>query len=104
MEAGQAQQMKDLEAAFLRDNKEMKAAQARISVETLRDVQNNKSLKTKAEKERRIREKNEINTKKFIEERKTQAFKQDKQKEKLKNIHEKQLEDLAKYVQNVSMA
>ena len=33
----------------------MKTAQARASVETLKDVQNDKSLKTKAEKERRIR-------------------------------------------------
>ena len=33
----------------------MKAAQARASVEALKDVQNDKSLKTKAEKERRIR-------------------------------------------------
>ena len=33
----------------------MKTAQARASVETLRDVQNDKALKTKAEKDRRIR-------------------------------------------------
>jgi hypothetical protein len=35
---------------------DMKSAQARASVETLREVQNDKSLKTKAEKERRLRE------------------------------------------------
>ena len=35
----------------------MKTAQARASVETLRDVQNDKGLKTKAEKDRRIRKK-----------------------------------------------
>jgi hypothetical protein len=34
----------------------MKSAQARASVETLREVQNDKALKTKAEKERRLRE------------------------------------------------
>ena len=33
----------------------MKSAQARASVETLREVQNDKALKTKAEKERRLR-------------------------------------------------
>ena len=50
MESMQAQQMKELEALFERDNKEMKSNQAKASVETLRDVQNDKSLKTKAEK------------------------------------------------------
>ena len=34
---------------------DMKSAQARASVETLREVQNDKALKTKAEKERRLR-------------------------------------------------
>jgi hypothetical protein len=34
----------------------MKSAQARASVETLREVQNDKALKTKAEKERRLRQ------------------------------------------------
>ena len=38
------------------------------SVETARDVQADKSLKTKAEKERIIREKNANNTKRFLDE------------------------------------
>ncbi len=38
----------------------MKSAQARASVETLREVQNDKALKTKAEKERRLRQANSV--------------------------------------------
>ena len=44
----------------------MKAAQARASVEALKDVQNDKSLKTKAEKERRIRYVNFLYSKKYV--------------------------------------
>lgn len=99
MESMQAQQMKELEGLFERDNKEMKSNQAKASVETLRDVQNDKSLKTKAEKERIIREKNANNTKRFIDERKTQAMKQANRREKLRKDHGNQVESLQKYLE-----
>ena len=99
MEGMQAQQMKELEAIFERDNKEMKSNQAKASVETLRDVQNDKTLKTKAEKERIIREKNANNTKRFIDERKTQAMKQANRREKLRKDHGNQVEALQKYLE-----
>lgn len=51
---------------------------------------------------RRLREKNSNNTKKFIEERKSAALKQSKEREKLKKIHEKQLQDLARETESVS--
>jgi phosphatidylinositol phospholipase C beta len=79
----------------------MRAQQARTSVETAKDVQKDTSLKSKAEKERRLREKHSNNTKIFIDERKTAAFRQDKRREKQKKIHEAQMNDLSKYVQNV---
>ena len=81
----------------------MKAAQARASVEVAREVNNDKSLKSRAEKDRRLREKHSNNTKIFIDERKTAAMRQDKRREKLKKIHENQMSDLTKYVQNVSI-
>ena len=81
----------------------MKAAQARTSVENAKDVQNDKSLKSKAEKERRLREKHAKYTKIFIDERKTAAMKQDKRREKLKKCHEHQMQELTKFVQNVSL-
>jgi len=100
MEGMQAQQMKELEAIFDRDNKEMKANQAKASVETLREVQNDKSLKTKAEKDRIIREKNANNTKRFIDERKSQAMKQANRREKLRKDHGNQIESLQKYLES----
>ena len=63
LEQAQAQQMKEIEAIFDRENKEMKTGQARASVETAREIQNDKSLKSKAEKDRRLREKHSNNTK-----------------------------------------
>jgi phosphatidylinositol phospholipase C beta len=80
----------------------MRSNQAKVSVETAKEVTNDKTLRNKAEKERRLREKNQNNTKKFIEERKIAAMKQEKEKEKLRKLHEKQLEDLTKDIQNVS--
>ena len=80
----------------------MRAAQARCSVETAKDVQNDKSLKSKAEKERVLREKHSNNTKIFIDERRTAAMKQEKRRERLKKIHETQMNDLLVYVQSVS--
>lgn len=96
MEMAQASQMKQLDMKFERENKEMKGKQAKISVETAREVASDKTLRNKAERERRLREKNSNNTKKFIEERKTAALKQGKEREKLKKVHEKQLQDLSK--------
>jgi len=80
----------------------MKAKQAKLSVEMAKEVANDKTLRNKAEKDRRLREKNQNNTKKFVEERRTAAMKQDKEKEKLKKLHEKQLDDLTKDIHNVS--
>lgn len=80
----------------------MSVQQTRLSIETAKDVQKDASLKSKAEKDRRIREKASNNTKIFIEERKAAAMRHDKRREKLKKTHEVQLNDLIKYVQNVS--
>ena len=48
---------------FNRETKTMKETQARTSVETAREVNNDKSLKSKAEKDRILREKNSNMTK-----------------------------------------
>ncbi|XP_072145268.1 1-phosphatidylinositol 4,5-bisphosphate phosphodiesterase [Dermacentor andersoni] len=96
----QAAQMKQLDAKFERENKEMKTKQAKVSVETAREVSSDKTLRNKAERERRLREKNSNNTKKFIEERKSAALKQSKERERLKKVHEKQLHDLQREIDN----
>lgn len=79
----------------------MKAQQAKTAVDTAKEVNNDKTLKTKADRDRRLKEKNQNNTKRFIEERKISAMKQGKQREKLKKVHEQQTAELSKDIQLV---
>ncbi|XP_026741936.1 1-phosphatidylinositol 4,5-bisphosphate phosphodiesterase isoform X4 [Trichoplusia ni] len=101
MEQTQLAQMKQLEGKHERELKEMNARQAKISMETSKEVANDKTLKTKQEKDRRLREKKQNNTKKFLDERKTQTIKQNREKEKLKVTHDKQMEELSKDIDNL---
>lgn len=91
-----------LDPSRIREMKEMNSRQAKISVETMKEVQNDKTLKTKGEKDRRLREKKQNNTKKFMDERKMALMKHNKEKEKLKAKHDKESEALNKDIQNVS--
>jgi len=80
----------------------MNSAQTQLSLEMRRDIKNDKTLKSPAERERRLREKKHNNTKLFIDERKTVAMRQAKRAERLKKIHEAQMAELLKYIQSVS--
>uniref|UniRef100_A0A8C9ZAZ4 1-phosphatidylinositol 4,5-bisphosphate phosphodiesterase n=1 Tax=Sander lucioperca TaxID=283035 RepID=A0A8C9ZAZ4_SANLU len=51
-------------------SKEMRANQAKMSMENSKAISQDKSIKNKAERERRVRELNSSNTKKFLDERK----------------------------------
>lgn len=82
--------------------KDMKAQQAKLAMETAKDVNQDKTLKTKADRDRRLKEKNQNNTKRFIEERKISAMKQGKQKEKLRKVHEQQMTELTRDIKMVS--
>ncbi|XP_063854055.1 1-phosphatidylinositol 4,5-bisphosphate phosphodiesterase-like isoform X2 [Scylla paramamosain] len=99
MEEEQQAQIKKMEAKHEQENKEMKASQAKAAVDTAKDVNADKTLKTKADRDRRLKEKNQNNTKRFIEERKISAMKQGKQKEKLKKVHDQQMGQLSKDIQ-----
>lgn len=93
MEQTQASQMKQMEAKHERETKALNSQQAKISVETAKEVTsvglinnrkincdtfscstlqvtNDKALKTKGEKDRRLREKKQNNIKRFMEEKK----------------------------------
>ncbi|XP_025992160.1 1-phosphatidylinositol 4,5-bisphosphate phosphodiesterase isoform X1 [Solenopsis invicta] len=96
--AAQLAQQKQQAARHDREMKEMTGRQARLSVESAREVMNDKTLKTRGIKEGRLREKQQNNTKKFMEERRIAQMIQNREKEKLKVIHEKQLEELQKDV------
>lgn len=95
-------QIKHLEAMFEKENKELKTKQAKLSIETAKEVSNDKTLRNRAEKERRLKEKNSNNTKKFLEERKSAAVRQSKEIEKIKKLQEKQHQDLEKVIENVN--
>lgn len=81
----------------------MNTNQAKSSVEVAKEVMNDKTLKTKGDKDRRLREKKQQNTKKFIEERKTIEIKQGREKEKLKVTHETQVQELDQDINTVSL-
>lgn len=73
METTQAGQMKQLEAKHEREVKTLNSLQAKISVETSKEVANDKTLKTKGEKDRRLREKKQNNIKRFMDEKKVRC-------------------------------
>uniref|UniRef100_A0A0A9ZBZ6 Phosphoinositide phospholipase C n=1 Tax=Lygus hesperus TaxID=30085 RepID=A0A0A9ZBZ6_LYGHE len=98
LDAAHAGQMKQMEAKHEREMKEMNANQAKISVETTKEVMNDKTLRTKGEKDRRLREKKQNNTKKFMDERKYAQLKQNRDKEKLTAKHEKSKQELMKEI------
>merc|ERR1711915_186878 len=95
MELEQANQMKELQTKYDNENKEMKADQAKAAVDTAKEVNADKTLKTKADKDRRLKQKSENNTNRFIKERKNLAIKQGKFKDKQAKIHEQQLANLS---------
>ncbi|XP_050297708.1 1-phosphatidylinositol 4,5-bisphosphate phosphodiesterase isoform X1 [Anthonomus grandis grandis] len=101
MELLQSQQVRQLEAKHDKEMKEMNSQQAKIAVETAKEINNDKALKTKKDKERRLKEKQQNNTKKFMEERKTALIKQSREKEKLQITHNKQLEMLSHDIQRM---
>ncbi|XP_035277577.1 1-phosphatidylinositol 4,5-bisphosphate phosphodiesterase beta-4 isoform X3 [Anguilla anguilla] len=92
----QEQQSQQLKLTHDRQNKEMRANQAKTSMENSKAISQDKTIRNKAERERRVRELNSSNTKKFIEERKRLAMKQSKEKEQLMKAQQEQLEKLEK--------
>ncbi|KAG7460715.1 hypothetical protein MATL_G00201710 [Megalops atlanticus] len=96
MVAVQEQQTQQLKLIHERQSKEMRANQAKTSMENSKAISQDKSIKNKAERERRVRELNSSNTKKFLEERKRLAMKQLKEMEQLEKSQREQLENLEK--------
>ncbi|KAM7368138.1 hypothetical protein PAMP_014385 [Pampus punctatissimus] len=93
----QEQQTLQLKLIHERQSKEMRANQAKMSMENGKAISQDKSIKNKAERERRVRELNSSNTKKFLDERKRLAMKQQKEMEQLEKNQREQLEKLEKF-------
>ncbi|XP_075900871.1 1-phosphatidylinositol 4,5-bisphosphate phosphodiesterase beta-4 [Nelusetta ayraudi] len=93
----QEQQTVQLKLIHERQSKEMRANQAKMSMENSKAISQDKSIKNKAERERRVRELNSSNTKKFLDERKRLAMKHQKEMEQLEKNQREQLEKLEKF-------
>ncbi|XP_072545362.1 1-phosphatidylinositol 4,5-bisphosphate phosphodiesterase beta-4 isoform X2 [Salminus brasiliensis] len=94
----QEQQTQQLTHLHERQSKEMRANQAKSSMENGKAISQDKSIKNKAERERRVRELNSNNTRKFLTERKRLAMSQSKEIEQLQTAQHEQLEKLDKYI------
>uniref|UniRef100_A0A673LTI8 Phosphoinositide phospholipase C n=1 Tax=Sinocyclocheilus rhinocerous TaxID=307959 RepID=A0A673LTI8_9TELE len=99
----QEQQTLQLKLIHERQSKEMKGNQAKMSMENSKAISQDKSIKNKAERERRVRELNSSNTKKFLEERKRLAMKQAKELEQLQKSQREQLDKLEKFNEQVKL-
>uniref|UniRef100_A0A8C3A439 Phosphoinositide phospholipase C n=1 Tax=Cyclopterus lumpus TaxID=8103 RepID=A0A8C3A439_CYCLU len=97
----QEQQTLQLKLIHERQSKEMRANQAKMSMENSKAISQDKSIKNKAERERRVRELNSSNTKKFLDERKRLAMKHQKEMEQLEKNQRVQLEKLEKFNEQV---
>ncbi|XP_047003383.1 1-phosphatidylinositol 4,5-bisphosphate phosphodiesterase-like [Schistocerca americana] len=100
MENVQGSQIKQLKLKHDRELKKMYTQQAKISIETMRTVSKDKSLK-KGERERTLREKQQNNTRKFVEERNVADMRQDREREKLTLKHQQQAADVNAELQNL---
>ncbi|KAI1723356.1 phosphatidylinositol-specific phospholipase c, X domain-containing protein [Ditylenchus destructor] len=90
----QKQQMCALRLRFEGENKELKQSQTKKSMEDIKIIQQEKAIKTKAERDRRVKELNEKNVKMFVEERKRLALKCQRHEEQLEKRHAEQCEAL----------
>ncbi|KAG5276906.1 hypothetical protein AALO_G00111140 [Alosa alosa] len=97
----QEQQTVQLKLVHERQSKEMRANQAKTSMENSKAISQDKSIKNKAERERRVRELNSINTKKFMEERKRLGMKQSRELELLEKNQSEQREKLEKFTEQL---
>nr|XP_020459351.1 1-phosphatidylinositol 4,5-bisphosphate phosphodiesterase beta-4 isoform X2 [Monopterus albus] len=91
------QQTMQLKVIHERQSKDMRANQAKVSMENSKAISQDKTIKNKAERERRVRELNSSNTKKFLDERKRLAMKHQKEMEQLAKNQREQLDKLEKF-------
>ncbi|UMM33695.1 hypothetical protein L5515_007075 [Caenorhabditis briggsae] len=96
MSEAQKNQMQALKLRLEAEGKDLKQTQTKKSMEDVKVIQLDKGIKTKAERDRRIKELNEKNLKMFVEERKRLAMKAQKHEEQLIKRHLDQLEQLEK--------
>ncbi|CAF1292303.1 unnamed protein product [Rotaria sp. Silwood1] len=84
----QKMQMKEITDRHLREKKDLELSQVRQNIEDSKRLGSEKNIRNKSDLDRRIRELKSNNTKKFLEERKRQMMKHDREKENLVKSHE----------------
>ena len=74
----------------------MMSSEARISIECCKEIQSDPTLRTKLERESRLKEKKEINNKRFLEDRKKATVRQEKRMAAAKAEHEAQMAEISR--------
>jgi len=77
-------------------------SQVRQNIEDSKRLSSEKNIRTKADLDRRVRELKSNNTKKFVEERKRQKMKHDREQENLTKSHETQKTTLLTEIDKVN--
>jgi len=83
-------QTKEITERHQKERKDLELNQVRQNIEDSKRLSSDKAIRNKADLDRRIRELKSNNTKKFVEERKRQLIRQDRDKEILGKSHETQ--------------
>ncbi|CAF3967869.1 unnamed protein product [Rotaria sp. Silwood2] len=84
----QKTQMKEIIERHSREKKDLELSQVRQNIEDSKRLGSEKNIRNKSDLDRRVRELKSNNTKKFLEERKRQMMKHDREKENLIKSHE----------------
>ncbi len=93
----------DIKLLFFREIKQLNQKQAKISIETTREVNNDKTLKSKTEKDSILREKKQTNMKKFMEDHRQLDSLLKKRKEDLQAELQREKQSVMKEIEEVGI-
>lgn len=96
-------QRKYLRLVQKREVKEMHNQQTKSSMEANRIVITDSNFRNKAERDRRLRELCDYNAKRFLDQRRAQQMKHNRQVELLEQKHEEQKRRLLDFIEEVSI-
>ncbi|VDO98403.1 unnamed protein product [Soboliphyme baturini] len=104
LEGVQRQQVSSFRQRLDNEFKYLRQKQTKQSMEDSKAIQMDKNIKTKAERDRRVKEVQEKNCKLFLEERKRLAVKHQKMLDHLHKVHEEQLATVEKEARKIKDA
>ncbi|CAF5084457.1 unnamed protein product [Rotaria sp. Silwood1] len=90
LDEAQKNQMKELTERQAKEKKELELSQVRQNIEDSKRLGSEKNIRNKSDLDRRVRELKSNNTKKFVEERKRQTLKHERDTGNLIKLHETQ--------------